>query len=390
MQTSSSASSEGGRGPSVTVLIPCFNYARFLGQCLTSVLTQTGVHVRALVIDDASTDHSAVVAREFSKTDGRVELLPLTKNIGMIPAVNLGLREVKSDYLVKLDADDLLTPGSLERSVTLLEHYPNVGFVYGRPHLFTGKDPHVGTVYGRPSQFTGEPPQSGHLEGLRATLRSGVAWLATRGLPDTTIWSGKTWLTHRFRRANNCICQPEAVIRRSALKAVGEYNAALPHTSDLEMWLRLALVSDVGRINRVSQGYYRLHPDSMQRTVNAGVLKDFGGRRDAFLSVLSSLNDRNPERITLDQIVRRELAVQVLDYACATSNKHGDISASAHELMQFAASTFPAASTLPQWKVLERRRQGRRGRWDPRSVSALIARRVRYEAQFYDWVRTGM
>jgi glycosyltransferase involved in cell wall biosynthesis len=194
----------GNRLPTVTIVIPCYNYGHFLPQCLTSVLAQTGIEIRVLVVDDGSKDNSAAVAASFAKEDSRVELISLPRNVGMIPAVTLGLREVTSDYLVKLDADDLLSPGSLERSVALLQRHPNVGFVYGRPRHFTDDVP-----------------------------------LPRRGVPRWTIWPGTDWFATRCRQAVNCISQPEAMIRNSVLREIGGYNASLPHTSDVEMWLRL-------------------------------------------------------------------------------------------------------------------------------------------------------
>ena len=181
--------------------------------------------------------------------------------------MNRALREAQGEYLVKLDADDLLAPGSLQRSVALLEHNRNVGFVYGRPRHFTGIAP--------PS--------------------------ARLGHPSWTIWRGAEWLALRCRRAVNCISQPEALIRASTMRAVGDYNTALPHTYDLEMWLRLAAAADVGRINGVDQGFYRVHASSMSRTVNAGLRTDLIGRRDAFLGVLSTGAARLPQPADLEE-----------------------------------------------------------------------------------------
>ncbi len=75
-------------------------------------------------------------------------------------------------------------------------------------------------------------------------------------------------------------------MRGSVQRAIGGYDPALPHSGDLEMWLRAAAVADIGRVNGANQAYYRVHPTSMQRTVHAGYLTDLEGRRDAFESVL--------------------------------------------------------------------------------------------------------
>lgn len=343
--------------PSITVLIPCYNYAHYLKQCVDSVLDQANVEADVLVMDDASTDNSADIALTIAKRDSRVRLISLSTNLGMVPAVNYGIGQGIGDYFVKLDADDLLTPGSLQRSLSLFERHPELGFVYGRPRHFAGDTPPKARV----------------------------------GRPSWTVWSGEHWLALRYRRAFNCISQPEAVIRTSALRQAGPYNEKLPHTSDLEMWLRLAAIAPVGRINRVDQGYYRVHGGSMQRTVNAGLLKDFVGRRDAFLSALSAVGDQAHFAPTLESNVRKELAAQALDCCCRAFDRERVHTVPVLDLVEFAFSTFPASATLQEWQGLERRRrQGERSRWSPGSLMFSAMRRAREEIAHFRWVRTGV
>jgi glycosyltransferase involved in cell wall biosynthesis len=341
----------------VDVVIPCYNYGHFLGACVESVLVQEDVDVSVLVIDDGSADQSVAIAGAIARRDSRVRLIALQKNVGMVPAVNIGISEIAGDYFVKLDADDLLPPGSLKRSISLLEQYPEVGFVYGRPRHFSGAI----------------PPQP--------------RW----GRPRWNIWSGPEWFALRCRLGLNCISQPEAVIRRSTLQVVGEYNAKLPHTSDLEMWLRLAAVADVGRINGIDQGYYRVHPDSMQRTVNSGPLTDLLGRREAFLSAFSTVGSRLSNVEQLSATVRCRLAAQALDHACWTYDRDRADPALDDKLIDFALSTYSEAVTLPEWRGLQKRRQrGRRSRWTPGSLLAATRRRGYGELARFRWVRTGI
>lgn len=344
----------------VTVLIPCYNYAQYLPQCVRSVLEQTNVDVDVLIVDDASTDNSADVASGLAKLDPRVRLVALPGNVGMVRAINHGLTHVVGDYLVKLDADDLLTPGSLQRSLSFFERQPDIGFVYGRPRHFTGD----------------VPPKA------RVDKSSWTTW---------TIWPGDRWIEFRYRRAYNCISQPEAVIRMSALRQAGAYNENLPHTSDLEMWLRLAAIAPVGRINRADQGYYRVHHGSMQRTVNAGVLTDFIGRRGAFLSALSAIGDHEYFAPHLERTVRRELAKQALDLCCRAFDRARIHTVPVPQLVKFAFETFAASAALPEWHGLERRlRQGVRSRWSPSSLMFSAMRRARDEIAHIRWVRTGV
>jgi glycosyltransferase involved in cell wall biosynthesis len=340
----------------VDIVITCYNYGRFLKASVGSALAQRDVDVRVLIVDDASPDGSAAVAARLAEQDRRVRLIALPRNVGMIGAVNLGLREIDGDYFVKLDADDLLTPGSLARSVKLLDRHPEVGFVYGRPRNFTG-------------EFT--PRRS-------------------FGFPRWKIRRGAEWLALRYRAATNCISQPEAMIRRATLQTVGDYNPKLPHTSDLEMWLRLAAVADVGRINGVDQGCYRIHPDSMQRTVNAGYVTDLLGRRAAFLSVLEADDGRLPAA-ELEDTVRLGLALQAVDAICRAYDRDCVDRTEEEQLQAFALETYPECVRRPEWAGLQRRRQrGRCNKWAPGSLLAAALRRGRLEMAEYRRLSTGL
>lgn len=342
----------------VTIVIPCFNYGRFLDQCVTSALYQTGVDLRVIIINDASTDNSAEVAAKYAEIDSRVELISLPKNVGMVNAINYGIQRASGAYLVKLDADDLLPPGSLERSILLLEQYPNVGFVYGRPRHFTG--------------MKAPKPRF--------------------GVPRWTIWMGAEWFSRRYQTGVNCISQPEVVIRASSLRDAGGYfNPNLPQTSDMEMWLRLATVSDVGRINGIDQGYYRVHSESMQRTVNAGVMKSLVGRREAFINGLSAAAGRILDLPELDKRFRKKMAGEALDEACRAYDRDCVDARLQGELIEFALATYPAAASLREWTRLQKvSKSGRRSRWAPRSLLAATIRRSRWEFDRWRWIRTGV
>jgi glycosyltransferase involved in cell wall biosynthesis len=117
---------------SVSVVVPCYRYGRYLEESVGSVLDQEGVDVRVLVIDDASGDDSPDVAREIASRDPRVEVSVHAANRGHIGTYNEGLLDWASgDYTVLLSADDRLAPGALKRATELLDAHPNVGFAYG-------------------------------------------------------------------------------------------------------------------------------------------------------------------------------------------------------------------------------------------------------------------
>ncbi len=106
--------------PTVSVVIPCYNYGRYLPECVASVTAQPGVELEIIIVDDASTDGSQDVARALAAADPRIRLLLHAENARHIITYNDGLALATGDYVVLLSADDLLAPGSLARSTSLM------------------------------------------------------------------------------------------------------------------------------------------------------------------------------------------------------------------------------------------------------------------------------
>jgi glycosyltransferase involved in cell wall biosynthesis len=124
--------STGPRGlPSVFVVVPCYNYGRFLEACVRSVLSQEGVEPRVLVIDDASKDNTADIGERLAREDHRVQFIRHVKNAGHIATFNQGIDQATGDYFLLLSADDYLLPGALGRAAAVMEKHPEVGFTFG-------------------------------------------------------------------------------------------------------------------------------------------------------------------------------------------------------------------------------------------------------------------
>lgn len=308
---------------SVSVVIPCYNYGHFLEDAVTSVLDdQEGVEVRVLIIDDASPDDSAEVARKIAARDSRVEVTVHATNKRNIATYNEGLLEwADGDYCVLMSADDRLTPGALRRARDLLDAHPGVGFVYGHPLWI----------------MNGAP-----LPAPRTRVRG---W---------SVWPGQWWLERRFRDAENPITSPEVVVRTSLQKRVGGYDARLPHAADMEMWMRLAANADVGFIRGVDQAYYRLHEQNMRKAFNA--LMDLRERRLVFESVLERYGERLPEAARLSDLVRHALGRQGLWAAGRLYHRGSTEQTSVDELLAFAVDCWPEVSRLPLYRTLQLRK----------------------------------
>jgi glycosyltransferase involved in cell wall biosynthesis len=117
---------ETGKRPAVSVIIPTYNYAHFIGEAIESVLSQTYRNFEIIVVDDGSTDETSEVVAKFP--EARYFNQP---NQGIAAARNKGLQLSNGEALVFLDADDRLLPDALAIGKTFLEHQPDCVFVSG-------------------------------------------------------------------------------------------------------------------------------------------------------------------------------------------------------------------------------------------------------------------
>jgi glycosyltransferase involved in cell wall biosynthesis len=341
----------------VTVVVPCYNYGRYLPAAVGSALTQPGVEVEVIVIDDASTDGSADTARRLAIADDRVRAIVHDRNQGHIATYNEGLLEAAGEYVVLLSADDMLTPGALRRSAGLMESHRSVGFVYGLP-----------------IEFVNVPPPA---------RERGGSW---------TVWRGEEWLRRRCRTGRNCILSPEVVMRTSVQRTLGGYSPQLPHSGDLEIWLRAAAISDVGRVNGPPQAYYRVHDRNMHMTTYRGAVTDLEARLAAFERALTDAGSQLSNREELLAVARRAIATAALDGALSARGASSSVTEPVEAYLAFARKTWPCIQATRRWHLVVRLVS-----WDRLSArpprSAILASRfldARDRVRWRWWRRTGL
>jgi glycosyltransferase involved in cell wall biosynthesis len=137
-----------GRFPLVSVIIPTYNYGRFLGEAVNSVLGQTFHDLECIIVDDGSSDETGKVLSSFS--DPRL-IITNTPRLGVSAARNRGLDLCRGSLIAFLDADDRWRPGKLERQVAILNHEPEVDLVFTNFVRFTETEGWL------PDQFTYVP-----------------------------------------------------------------------------------------------------------------------------------------------------------------------------------------------------------------------------------------
>ena len=333
--------------PTVSVVVPCYRYGHFLPACVRTILEQDGVDVDVLIIDDASPDDSAAVARGLAAEDPRVRVIVHEVNRGHIATYNEGLAAVDGEYVVLLSADDMLAPRSLANSTALLHANPDVGLVYG----FT-------------RSFSDQPPPA-------------------RTAPRTwSIWSGDEWLSLLCQRASNPIATPEVVMRAKTMQELVGYDSRLPHAADFLLWLRTATRASIGRVNGVDLAYYRVHGKNMHMAQYPGALRDLTERKRAFDILFEEDGDHVPDAARLREAASRGVAREALVVACQAYHRGIPTDEQAEvlrRLAELAEQMWPPSRTSRLRRSYDRqvtRASEGKGPLVPRRVTTLRNRAV--------------
>ena len=109
--------------PLVSVIVPTYNYAQFIGDAIESVINQTWQTWEMLIIDDGSTDNTKSVVQSYVSKDCRITYFAIAQNSGRVAvARNYGISKSKGKYIAFLDSDDWWKPNKIEKQIELLEN----------------------------------------------------------------------------------------------------------------------------------------------------------------------------------------------------------------------------------------------------------------------------
>jgi glycosyltransferase involved in cell wall biosynthesis len=113
------------RTPRIAVVLPVYNGEKYIEEAIQSVLDQTFADFVLLVIDDGSTDRTLEVLSTFR--DARLQIIRFPAHRGLVPALNTGIIESRSEFIARMDADDICMPQRFERQVAFLLEHPQIG-----------------------------------------------------------------------------------------------------------------------------------------------------------------------------------------------------------------------------------------------------------------------
>ncbi len=112
--------------PLVSVIMPAYNTEKYVGQAIESILNETYKKYEFIIVDDASTDSTPTILRDFKRKDKRIIILRNKNNLGVTKSLNRALKKARGKYIARMDADDWAYPDRLRLQVDQMEKHPKV------------------------------------------------------------------------------------------------------------------------------------------------------------------------------------------------------------------------------------------------------------------------
>ncbi|QAX82159.1 glycosyltransferase [Candidatus Pseudomonas adelgestsugas] len=193
--------------PLVSVVVPSYNYAKYISKAINSVINQSFSNFELLISDDCSLDNSWEVICNFN--DPRIRTFQQEKNLGPVGNLIFLIQQARGKYIALLNSDDTWYPLKLSKQVMILTAQPKLGacFTWAKLVNETGK-------------------------GISGPE---VIWNDVFRQPNRTQ---AEWLKYFFLKGNS-ICHPSMLVRKEVFDKLGYYNPGLRQLPDFDMWIRL-------------------------------------------------------------------------------------------------------------------------------------------------------
>lgn len=266
--------------PKITVLLPVYNAERYLQQTLESVFSQTFDDFELLVIDDGSSDGSAKILAKAAQNDNRCRVIT-QDNAGLIATLNRGLEEARSDWVARIDADDLMHSDRLRIQYEFAMANPQFKIVGTK--FLDFYDSGVDTVL----QALKMPVDATEQKGPASSLQ----------------------VSRQRLLEGNLIGHPSVLYFAPVIQEVGGYRQACLHAEDYDCWLRVQERENIA-VLPMCLTYRRVHTDNIsirhaaRQSLSANLAQKAAELRDQ-----SETDPLGNVALSKEQII--ELAVQL-------------------------------------------------------------------------------
>lgn len=222
--------------PLVSVIIPAYNCADYIGETIGSILGQKDVHdIEIIVVNDGSVDATGDVARSYG---GCVRVIDQS-NSGVSVARNRGIKEARGEFLALVDHDDYWLSNKLANQLQAFQDRPEVGAVF------------TDFVWWYPNEDDGrfeKPDESDGSAGAPAIDEDYSGWIYHQMLLDSWVLTST------------------ALVRSSVVRSIGGFDETLPLSEDWDFWLRVSLDFQFLKLKEATT-LYRQHPTQGSRVI---------------------------------------------------------------------------------------------------------------------------
>jgi glycosyltransferase involved in cell wall biosynthesis len=195
--------------PAVSVLMPVYNAERYVAEAVESILKQTFTDFEFIIINDGSTDRTLEILQRYAEQDSRIRLIS-RENRGLIKTLNEGVDLATASYIARMDADDISYPDRLFKQINFLKEHPNYVAIGSKTRLID-EDGDPLSLFSLDT--THKEIDLAHLQGI-----------------------------------GGAIAHPVAMFRKDKFYSVGQYRAEFIYAEDLDLWLRMAEVGELGNL----------------------------------------------------------------------------------------------------------------------------------------------
>lgn len=198
--------------------MPAYNAERYISEAIESVLSQTHKDFEFLIVDDGSTDGTLPIIKSYAQEDGRIKITS-HPNMGIVASLNEALDLASNEWIVRMDADDVMMPHRVERQIAFIKENPEVTVASTLLHYvdengrFIGKSPR--------SPLIGRAGVERFIQANKSKGKTDLEALPAVGFPHFMV-------THAT-----------VIMRRSVIREVGGYRAEFCPAEDFDLWNRV-------------------------------------------------------------------------------------------------------------------------------------------------------
>jgi glycosyltransferase involved in cell wall biosynthesis len=216
--------------PKISICLPVYNSESFLAKSLNSILSQTFHDFEVIISDNASTDKTHEIAMYYANMDTRIRYFRNMKNIGVYQNYNQCLEYITGDYIYFFGSDDIMLPQNLESKALVLDSNYTVGVVVSSVSIIDQNEKQLN-------------------------------WGNCHQYPRNELKSGKDWIIEDIGKRTT-ICHTSVMVRRTVLEKLDNFfDCNYLYASDFDLWLRIALISDIYFIKKILLNYRYKYQD---------------------------------------------------------------------------------------------------------------------------------